>query len=93
MKFRGFSRLIPAITALFGRAGIEQAKAEVSAPVQNFKISSSGGLNFIGSGLPLPPPLRTTVDNYHPIRNQRKRRKAQRRAWAAGDKFAFARKH
>lgn len=92
MKFLRFSRILPALAALVGRSSVEEAKQAVAGPVASLKISNSGGHN-VASSLPLPPPLKTTADNYHPIRNQRKRRKANRRAWAAGDKFAFSPKN
>ena len=89
MKFQGFSRIIPAIAAMFGRAAIEDAKQATSSPVKDFKISTSGGHNRVFT----PPSFHTPSGNYVAQRNQKKRRKNERRAAAAGDRFAFSKKH
>lgn len=92
MKFLKFSRIIPALAAMFGRAAVEDAKQATSSPVASFKISAGGGHNI---NMALPPLIKTHTPNgdYYAPRFQKKRRKNARRAWAAGDKFAFAKKH
>jgi hypothetical protein len=89
MKFQGFSRIIPAIAAMLSRGSVKDAKQAVSSPVKDFKISSSGGYNTVFT----PPKIHTSVDSYIAKRNQKKRRKNARRAAAAGDPFAFSKKH
>lgn len=85
------------LTAVFGAvASILGGNAPVSAaPEMTFNISSGGGVNFSKNGLSYSKSgrVRYVANLNTPPKNQRQRRKARRRAWAAGDKFAFSPKN
>lgn len=85
------------LTAVFGAvASILGGDAPASAaPEVTFNISSGGGVNFSKNGLSYSKSgrVRYVANLNTPPKNQRQRRKARRRAWAAGDKFAFSPKN
>lgn len=82
MKFLGFSRLIPAIAAMFTGRNRQQAASPASDIRFSVQISNSGGWNPAEHAMTFPKP--TPCGEYHPVKNQRKQRKALRRRLAAG---------